>query len=161
MRDPQSEPLPAADLRVGIVVSRYHGDITMALRDGAVRAFNAAGGREADLKVIESPGAFELTVLCTALVRSGDVDAVVALGCIVAGDTAHDQYLAHAVAHGLTMLSVDSGVPVAFGVLTVQTLQQARDRAGGAKGNKGEEAMAAAIASAITIRSLLSRTEVG
>jgi 6,7-dimethyl-8-ribityllumazine synthase len=154
MRRDSDQLQPAADLRVGIVVSSYHADITGKLRDGAIAAFAAAGGRDSHLTVVESPGAFELTVICTAM-ATAEVDAIVALGCIVAGDTEHHLYLGHAVAQGLTTLSVETGIPVAFGVLTVDSVEQAMERAGGAKGNKGEEAMSAAIAAAHVVRQLL------
>lgn len=144
----------ATDLRIGIVVSRYHEDITGAMRDDAAQAFVDAGGREADVTVVEAPGAFELTVCAAALARRPDIDAVVTLGCILTGETTHDQYIAHAVSTGLTQVSIETGKPVAFGVLTCQTIQQARDRVGGEKGNKGREAMTAAIAAVRTVRAI-------
>lgn len=138
----------ASGLRIAVVVSQYHDKITGALRDGAVERFTAAGGKADDLMVITVPGAFELTAGCKALAELGEVDAIVALGCVITGETTHDQYIAHAVAQGITQIIVQSGVPIAFGVLTCQTLEQAQARAGGAVGNKGDEAMAAAIAMA-------------
>ncbi len=107
--------------------------------------FKAAGGLDSDLDIVEVPGAFELTGGCRMLAERGDVDAVVALGCVLTGETNHDRYIASAVAHGLTMITVGTGVPVAFGVLTCQSMAQARERAGGAHGNKGAEAMTAAL----------------
>lgn len=144
----------AAGLRIGMAVSRYHERITTALREAAERAFLDAGGSRQDLHVEPAPGAFELTAVCRALAARGDLDAVVAVGCIIAGETRHDRYLAAAVAHGLTGITVQTGVPVCFGVLTCDSLAQARARAGGAKGNKGAEAMAAAIETALTVRGL-------
>jgi 6,7-dimethyl-8-ribityllumazine synthase len=135
----------AAGLRIAIAVSRYHDVITGPLRDAAVACYTEAGGMASDLEVVTVPGAFELTAAARLLASGDDVDAVVALGCILSGETTHDRYIASAVAHGLTMVTVETGVPVAFGVLTCQSLAQARERAGGEHGNKGTEAMAAAI----------------
>lgn len=139
---------PAADargLRIGIVTSAYHGEITMRMEVAAVEAFTEAGGRAEDLQRIASPGAFELVAIASAMAARADLHAVVALGCIVRGETRHDRILAMAVANGLAAISVEHMKPVAFGVLTVERLKQARDRSGGDKGNKGGEAMTAAI----------------
>ncbi len=144
----------AEGLRIGLVVSRYHAPITEALRDGAVDFYTRAGGSTDDLLVVSAPGTFEITALCGALAQRGDLDAVVAVGCVISGQTTHDQYICAAVSHGLTEVTLKTGVPVAFGVLTCQNLQQAEARAGGDRGNKGAEAMAAAIETAQTIRRL-------
>jgi 6,7-dimethyl-8-ribityllumazine synthase len=101
--------------------------------------------------VIEVPGSFELVVGCLSAARTGRFEGVVALGCIIRGETHHDRVIADAVATGLVQVSLATGVPVGFGVLTVDSARQARARAGGAKGNKGAEAMAAVLD---TIRSL-------
>jgi len=147
----------ADGLRLGLAVSRYHEPITDALYDGAVRHHEEAGGRADDLVVVRSPGAFELVAICRALAHQGDFNALLALGCVITGETAHDQYIAHAVAQGLTAITVQTGVPIAFGVLTCETIEQARQRAGGDKGNKGAEAMAAAIETANALRALHGR----
>jgi len=144
-------------LRVALVVSEYHSEITSALEAGARRTFAAAGGSARNLLRLSSPGAFELPVITAAALRHGRADAIVALGCIVRGETPHDGHLASSVARELGRLAVDHGRPVAFGVLTVHDLAQARARAGGAEGNKGEEAMSAALAAAATIRTLSKR----
>lgn len=146
--DPGMPPLDARGLRVGLVVSRYHGQITGALEAGARETFLRAGGRAQDLLVMSAPGAFELPVLCAHLARrrgKGAVAAVVALGCVVRGQTRHDQYINQGVTHALAQLSVERGKPVGYGLLTVETMAQARARAGGREGNKGAEAMAAAL----------------
>ena len=101
-----------------------------------------------------APGAFELTIVAQALATREDLDAVVALGCIVRGETSHDEHLARTIAHGLTRIALDTRKTVTFGVLTCQTLHQARERAGGERGNKGSEAMAAAIETVRTLRAL-------
>ncbi len=144
----------AAGLRIGLAVSRYHAPITEAMSAAAIERFISAGGSKENLRVVGAPGAFELTAIARALAVRDDIDAVVALGCIISGETTHDQYIASALAQGLTMITARTGVPVSFGVLTCQTLAQAQARAGGAKGNKGAEAMTAAIEAACTIRSL-------
>ena len=144
----------AQGLRIGLVVSRYHAPITDALRDGAVDCYTRAGGSPDDLVLVNAPGTFEVTALCAALAERGDLDAVVAVGCVISGQTTHDQYLCQAVSHGLTEVTLRTGVPVSFGVLTCQSLEQAEARAGGDRGNKGAEAMAAAIETARTMRGL-------
>jgi 6,7-dimethyl-8-ribityllumazine synthase len=154
MFDHHPSELSAQGLRVGLVVSRYHGAITASLRGGAERAFLEAGGAPEDLIVMEAPGSYELPVLCRALVLETGVDAAVALGCIITGETPHDRYIAQAVASGLMTVAAETGTPVSFGVLTCATLEQAKARAGGSHGNKGAEAMLAAIEAASAIRGL-------
>jgi len=141
----------ATGLRLAIAVSGYHRDITDALCAGAVEAFTKAGGTEDALLIAPAPGTFELTAVSQALAARPDVDGVVALGCVIRGETSHDQHLARAVANGLTRIALDTGKPVSFGILTCDTKHQARARAGGEKGNKGIEAMEATID---TIRSI-------
>ena len=146
-------------LRIGLVVSRYHASVTEALRDAAAALFAEAGGATEDLTIVPAPGAFELPTLCRALAVRGDIDAIVAIGCVIKGETSHDQHISDAVAQGLTQLSVDTGVPIAFGVLTCHTMEQAEARSGRSgtdKPNKGAEAMAAAIETACTLRALQS-----
>lgn len=140
---------------IGVAISRYHRDVTDRLEAGAVAAFTEAGGAASRLMIVESPGSFELIVICNALVQRGDLDAVVALGCIITGETTHDQHLATAVAGGLASVMVASSVPITFGVLTCQTMEQAMARAGGSSGNKGAEAMHAAIRAAHGVQSIL------
>jgi 6,7-dimethyl-8-ribityllumazine synthase len=137
-------------LRIAVIASAYHADVTGALRDGAVSALQGRGGTIA----IEdsAPGAFELPMVAQAVAARGDVDAVVALGCVLTGETSHDRYISDAVAHGLMQVALRHGVPVTFGVLTCVTIEQARARAGGARGNKGSEAMDAAIDAALAVR---------
>lgn len=149
----------ARGLRIGVAVSQYHGDITEALRDGAVEVFTKAGGSADDLLIATVPGAFELLTLCQALARRGDLDAVIAIGCVIRGETTHDQYICQAVSQGLAQIALDTGKPVAFGLLTCQTKHQARERAGGEGGNKGAEAMAAAIETACALRKLAAIKE--
>jgi 6,7-dimethyl-8-ribityllumazine synthase len=147
-------PTPQTDasgLRIAVVISRYHEEVTKSLAAGARRKFLGSGGSVEDLLELTVPGAFELPALCSSLANNGGIDAIVALGCVITGETRHDEYISAAVANGLVQIAVDTGVPVTFGVLTVASLQQALARAGGAMGNKGEEAMAAAIDAARAI----------
>lgn len=139
---------------VAVVVSRYNSTVTSSLLDGAKRAFAQRGGREQGLSVVEAPGAFELPALCLAAARTGRFAGVVALGCLVKGETRHDRYIAGAVAQGLVDITVATGVPVCFGVLTVDTVEQAVARSGGAKGNKGADAMEALIETMAAMNSL-------
>jgi len=137
--------------RVAIIAGRYNAAITDRLAEGAIAEYAARGGDSTTLDVFPAPGAFELPALAAAAAETGRYRAVVALGCLIRGETRHDRYIAEAVAHGLTRVSVQTGVPVAFGVLTVESAKQARARAGGEQGNKGREAMAAALETAATI----------
>jgi len=138
----------ARGLRVGVTTSRYHETVTGRLQEGARKVFQAAGGAEDDLILVDAPGSFELVSIAHALATRADVDAVVCIGCVLTGETTHDQYICQAVAAGLASITAATGKPVAFGVLTCQSIEQAQARAGGAKGNKGEEAMNAAIIAA-------------
>ncbi|NBP52076.1 MAG: 6,7-dimethyl-8-ribityllumazine synthase [Actinobacteria bacterium] len=151
MKDVPSIPVDARGMRAAVVASAYHGDVTGAMVEGARRAFVAAGGLGHDVRVMPAAGAFELPVLVDALLGRGDVDLVVAIGCIVRGETSHDRVLGQAVTSELARISVARGKPVGLAVLTVDSLEQARARAGGALGNKGEEAMRAAVATARTL----------
>lgn len=119
-------------------MSRYNHGVTSRLLDGALGVLATRG--EAEAAVIDAPGAFELPALASRCVASGAYRGVICLGCIIKGQTRHDEHIASAVAHAIAQLSVSSGVPVVFGVITAETPQQAEDRAGGAKGNKGAEA---------------------
>ncbi len=130
--------------RMAIVVSRYNGAVTSRMVDGAREAL-AARHAEASPAVVEAPGAFELPVIAAGLAGRADVDGVVCLGCVIRGETVHDRVIADAIAGELVALGVRTGKPVAFGVLTCDTIEQAEARAGGAKGNKGAEAMDAAL----------------
>lgn len=149
-----SPATPAAGMRVAIVASAYHATVVEPMREGARRAFVELGGDEHDIEHVAAPGAFELPVLAAGAARSGRFGAVVALGCIVKGETSHDEVIAHAVAGALAGLSVETGVPVALGVLTVDTIEQALARAGGAMGNKGDEAMRAGVDAAVALRAV-------
>lgn len=137
--------LDASRHRVGIVAAVFNDAIVSALLDGAVAAWVKHGGPPESLLVARVPGAFELPVAARKLAVSGKYDAVVALGCVIRGDTPHFEYVAGECASGLQKVSCDTGVPVAFGVLTVETYDQAYERASVEHGNKGGEAMEVAL----------------
>jgi 6,7-dimethyl-8-ribityllumazine synthase len=125
---------------VAIIVSRYNRSVTDALLAGSLAEADRLG---AEASVYDAAGAFEILGTAAAAAESGRFDGILSLGCIIKGETKHDDYLAHAVTSGLGNLSVATGIPVSLGVLTVNTQQQALDRAGGKHGNKGAEAMTA------------------
>ena len=138
----------ASDLTIAIVTSQYHADITDALRDGAVEAFVEAGGDPGSLIHVTAPGTFELPMLCShCCVDRGErtPNAIVALGCVIRGETTHDRHINDAVAQHLMRLSVDTGIPIGFGVLTCENREQALARAGGEHGHKGVETMHAVL----------------
>jgi 6,7-dimethyl-8-ribityllumazine synthase len=150
-----SKPLSGASgYRFAIVVSRFNDAITAALTDGAERAVREAGAREADVEVVSVPGAFELPQAARSLAETGRFDAVICLGCVIRGATPHFEYISASVAHGIQDASGATGVPMAFGVLTTDTSEQAEERAGGGRDNKGFEAAAAAIEMAQLFRRL-------
>lgn len=142
-----SGALPAIDnLSVAIVRAQWNGHITSALCDGAVKVFLDNGYKiEENVKVFEVPGAVELTFAASALIESSMFDAVIVLGCVIRGGTPHFDYVCQSVTQGITALNADCDIPVIFGVLTVDTEQDALDRAGGSLGNKGAEAAETAI----------------
>ncbi|MEO1583404.1 MAG: 6,7-dimethyl-8-ribityllumazine synthase [Planctomycetota bacterium] len=134
---------PQDDRPLAIVISRYNRGVTDRLLDGAVAEAKRRGETEPGPAVIDAPGAFELAAIAARVAETGAYQGIVCLGCVIKGDTRHDEYINAAVANALADISVQSGIPAAFGVITAENAQQARDRAGGTKGNKGEEAMSA------------------
>ncbi|HEV3180458.1 MAG TPA: 6,7-dimethyl-8-ribityllumazine synthase [Steroidobacteraceae bacterium] len=131
--------------KIAIVAARFNDFIVASLLKGAQGAWLERGGAAQDLTVVRVPGAFELPVVARRLAGSGRYDAVVALGCVIRGDTPHFDYIAGECARGLQLAALESGVPVAFGVLTVDSLEQALQRAATTAGNKGGEAMESAL----------------
>jgi 6,7-dimethyl-8-ribityllumazine synthase len=140
--------------RVAILVTRYNEAITARLLDGALACCDAAGIPRDQADVIWVAGAFELPVAAAAAARSGRYACVVALGAVIRGETPHFEYVASGTTRGLGLVAVEAGLPVGFGLLTVDTMDQAVDRAGGSAGNKGYEAAAAAIEAADVIAQL-------
>jgi 6,7-dimethyl-8-ribityllumazine synthase len=135
----------AAGFRFAVVVSKYNDFVTDRLQAGALAALAAAGAASADVTVVRVPGAFEIPIAAQRAAESGQYDAIVCLGCLIRGATPHFEYLASAVANGLTSASAATGVPMAFGVLTTNSVEEAIERAGEGDGNKGREAAVAAI----------------
>jgi 6,7-dimethyl-8-ribityllumazine synthase len=128
-----------------IVAARFNHGITSRLVAGATAAFRSHGVASEDLELIRVPGAFELPSACKRAIERGGTDAVVALGCVIRGETPHFDFIAGAASRGLADLSVQAAVPVVFGVLTTDTLEQALDRAGPGEENKGWEAAVSAL----------------
>jgi 6,7-dimethyl-8-ribityllumazine synthase len=132
-------------LRIAIVVSEYNEEITFALRDGAIETLKKYGVKEKNIFVELVPGAYELPLAAKWLYDKKKVDAVIALGCVIKGDTDHDIYINNAVSQALMNLSLQTKAPFVFGVITPNNFQQAKDRAGGKHGNKGVECAVAAL----------------
>jgi len=138
--------IPAADDMVfGIVVAEWNAHITHALYEGCVDTLLKHGAKEENIHVAQVPGSFELPIGARMLSGQHTLDAVICLGCVIKGETSHDEYINNAVATGLTNLSLTTGKPYIFGLLTTNDEQQALDRAGGKHGNKGVEAAVTAI----------------
>ncbi len=135
----------AASYRYGIVTSLWNSDVTSRLKEGARSILSLCKVSSKHIYEIEVPGSFELPLGAQWLLEHKSVDAIVCLGCIIQGETRHDEYLAQAVSKGLMDLNIKYSKPVVFGVLTVHTLEQALDRAGGKWGNKGSEALIGAV----------------
>ena len=144
--------LDATTLRVGVVVSRFNGFITEQLAQGALEILEKHGCPHENISFVKVPGAWELPIAAKSL--ASRCDAIIALGAVVRGDTPHFEYVADGAVNGLSQVSLETGVPIAFGVLTTDDMQQAMDRAGGKSGNKGSEAAEAAIELANLIRLL-------
>lgn len=135
-----------SDFKVGIVTSDWNSDITYTLRDGCIDTLHHEGISEDNIISIQVPGTFELTSGTKMLIkRYPDIDCVIAIGCVIKGETSHNEYINNAVALGLTQLSLASNKPCIFGVLTPNSMEQAIDRAGGKYGNKGIEAAVTAL----------------
>ena len=144
----------ASGRKVAIVAARFNDFIVASLLKGARASWAQRGGSPENLTVVRVPGAFELPVVARKLAGSGRYDAVVALGCVIRGDTPHFDYVAGECAHGLQLAALATGVTVAFGVLTVESVEQALERAAAGAGNKGGEAMDSALETAAVMARL-------
>ena len=144
----------AAGFRFALVVSRFNSFITERLLAGALDALKAAGASANRIEVVRVPGSFEIPLAAKKLAARGGVDAVIAIGCVLRGETSHFDYVASEVARGVQLAQLDTGVPIIFCVLTCDTLEQAIDRAGLKGGNKGHEAGIAAVEMAYLARQL-------
>ena len=134
-----------ADQKIAIVVSKYHNSITSKLLDGAVKTLTRNMVPAGNIQVLWVPGAWEIPAATQRVLETGDFDAVLTLGCVIRGETTHDQHINTTVSNGIGRLSLDYKIPVAFGVLTCNTMDQAIQRSGGDVGNKGIETAEAAI----------------
>ena len=137
--------ISAAGFRFAIVVSRWNDTLTSKLAAGAVDALTEVGAPEDSIETFQVPGAFELPLACLKAANTGDFDAVIALGVVIRGDTPHFEYVAGQAASGILQASMQSGIPVMFGVITANTMQQALDRTGEKTDNKGYEAAMSAV----------------
>src|SRR6185436_5527068 len=140
------EELPEMkDARIGIVVSEWNKEITDALLGGCLDALKKSGAKKKNITELKVPGSFELPAAAKILVEHKKLDAVICLGCIIKGETRHVEFISQAVAKGIMDLNLRYNIPFIFGVLTCETMEQARDRAGGKHGNKGVESAATAV----------------
>jgi 6,7-dimethyl-8-ribityllumazine synthase len=144
----------AEGLRVAVAVARWNEFITKPLLEGAVEALRRHGCSENAIDVVWVPGAFELPLVCRQLASTGRYDAVVALGAVIRGATTHYELVAGECASGIQRVSADTGVPVTFGVLTTETIEQAIERAGSKAGNKGAEAAITAVEMVTLLRTI-------
>ncbi len=146
--------LLAQDLRFGIIVSRFNDFIGERLVGGAMDALKRSGADEKDIDLFKVPGAFEIPLVAKKVAKSGRYDAVICLGAVIRGATPHFDYVANEVSKGIAHVSLETDIPIALGVLTTDTLEQAIERAGSKAGNKGWDAAMAAIEMANLIRGI-------
>jgi 6,7-dimethyl-8-ribityllumazine synthase len=135
----------ATGFRFAIVVAKYNDFVTDRLQAGALSALASAGVAADDITVVRVPGAFEIPLAAQHAAESGRFDAIICLGCLIRGETSHFEFISSAVSHGLTAAAAATGVPMAFGVLTTHSVEEALARAGDGAGNKGHEAAVAAV----------------
>ncbi len=141
-------------LRIAVVVSRYNDFVTERLKTGALEGLTANGVADQDVEVLSVPGAFEVPMAARRAAETGRFDAIVCLGCLIRGETAHFEYIASAASQGLMQASGETGVPMSFGILTTDSAEQALARAGSGPSNKGWESAVAAVEMARLFRRL-------
>jgi 6,7-dimethyl-8-ribityllumazine synthase len=146
--------LDARGLKLAIIVARFNSFITERLLEGAIDAFVRTGGDRESLQIIRVPGSWEMPVVAAELARQKRNDAIVCLGAVIRGETPHFDYVAGNAASGLGSIAAETGIPIAFGVLTTNTVEQAVDRAGAKSGNKGFDAVMTAIEMANLLKAL-------
>ena len=146
--------LVAENIRIGIVVSRFNEFITSRLLGGALDGLKRRGVREEDIQTAWVPGAFEIPLIASKMAKSGKYDAVICLGAVIRGSTSHYDYVCNEVSKGIAQTSLETGVPVLFGVLTTDTIEQAIERAGTKAGNKGADCAQSAIEMINLLRAL-------
>jgi 6,7-dimethyl-8-ribityllumazine synthase len=144
-----------ADFTIGIVVSEWNHEITNSLYEACLNTLLQNQTTKEKIIIVKVPGSFELPSAAQMLLESRELDAVICLGCIIKGDTNHDEYIANAVSQGIMMVSIDYSTPVIFGVLTTDNPEQAKERAGGKHGNKGDEAAITALKMAAVRQNLI------
>ena len=137
--------LSAKGLKFGLVVSRFNDFINKRLMDGALDALNRHGAEDKNILIIKVPGSFEIPLMAKKLADSGNYDAVICLGAVIRGATPHFEYISAEVTKGIAQVALDTGVPVSFGILTTDNIEQAIERAGTKSGNKGWDAAISAI----------------
>lgn len=150
--------LVGTGLRVGIAVSRWNEFITKELLQGALDGLRRHGVSDDDITVVWVPGSFEVPLACRKLAERGMIDAVITLGAVIRGATAHFEHVAGAAASGVAQVGLETGVPCIFGVITTETIEQAIERAGTKAGNKGFEAAQTAIEMAHVVRAIADRS---
>ena len=148
---------PAGGLKFAVVVSKYNDFVTDRLQKGALAALAHLGVRDEDVTVLRVPGAFEIPTAARLAADTNEFDGIVCLGCLIRGATPHFEYISSAVAHGLTAASAASGIPMAFGVLTTNSVEEALERAVDGPSNKGWEAAAATVEMAVIAAELSDR----
>jgi len=153
--------LDATGMRFGLVVARFNDFVAQRLLEGAVDALVRHGADESDLSVVWVPGSFEIPLAAQELAAAGRVDAVVCLGVVVRGDTPHFDYVAGEASKGVGSIGLQTHLPVTFGVVTTETMEQAIDRAGGKHGNKGADAALAAVEMVSLLRSIRATAKGG
>ena len=144
--------------RFALVVSKYNEFVTDRLQAGALEALTGAGVAASEVTIVRVPGAFELPLAAQHAAESGRFDAIVCLGCVIRGETPHFEYICSAVAHGLTAAAAATGIPMAFGVLTTNSVEEALARAADGPANKGREAAVAALEMADVVARLVDRS---
>jgi len=143
-------------MRIGIVCSRFNEFIVTALLDGAKRGLSECGVSDTDVDIAWVPGAFEIPIAAKAMATSGNYDALIALGAVIRGDTAHFEYVAGPCAESIAAIQVETGMPIGFAVLMTENVQQAVERSGPGVGNKGQEAAVGAIEMANVLKAIRS-----
>lgn len=146
--------LQAQGLRFGIVVSRFNEFITSKLLEGALDALIRHGAKETDIEIVRVPGSFEIPLIAKKMAQTGKFNAIVCLGTLIRGATPHFDYIAAEVSKGIALVSLETGIPVSFGVITTDTIEQAIERAGSKSGNKGWDAAMVAIEMARVIEQI-------
>jgi 6,7-dimethyl-8-ribityllumazine synthase len=151
---PIDQDLDASGLKFAVVCARFNSSVTDLLLSGAVEALKSSGAKDEDIQIEKVAGAWELAIAARAIAVSKKPDAIIALGAVIRGDTPHFDYVAGEASRGLMNVQLETGIPVAFGLLTTNNLEQALDRAGGKEGNKGSDAAMTAIEMAHLVRRL-------